>query len=1098
MADSKYVQTPIVFQSRGIVARNVADQTPPYTYLQLTNAEERMETAVSSRLGGTIISNTGLTSIYTLDKLISSPGNFTRYLGGFNGSQPGIYYQNGPAFNLLTTDTSGLPFTTVVARTFEASLPWLFIADSLAMLKSSGPGVVESWGITPPNMPVQAALMAPNSVNLALFNTSPSSYGFTGVTNPSIASIAFTGATVENNIFTLTGLTFTNGNLIVPDFVSTSGYGVNAVFPPSLVSVWAMPASGTAPVSPLEFTGWQGTVATSSTASLSGTVSPEGIPNNSLLDGTEIVFVYAVDQPENVQEINIMLDVNNSGYTDSYFYKSITPNPYQTGVPSGVGATSASGLINANQNIANSLSARAGGTASLVLAGTANQNILPSDYPALQQLQPLSTSSGESAYISTRVKLADFLPVGTANALGPQGQQGQAWNNITGWQIQVVTNANGPVTLTAIGLFYRTGPNPDSYAGTAYDWRHTFYNQNTGTESNAGMMQLNPYQPTIPGTIMPTNQPCLVTGNYSPDPQTTHIRLYRRGGTLTSGWTRVSQFPNITGTGTWTYEDNFTDNSINGNILLSLDNDAPVTSTLQVPIHTTTTTVLSPSPTPQAVPVADATAVFVPNQIVTLDENQDLEQVVVITGGTGTFTGVVQLEHAIGAQVRAYSVPQLPVDICAYAYGQMWLSGDKNNPHYLYYAKAGMPENFPPQNYIEIGTPSDPIVGVIPFRGALFVATQQTWYQVYPGNPPSYTPTGSKHGLQARLGYTVTESQIWYVAIDGIRIFTGADGPYASLIIEWLFENVPQSFTPIPIMDMTRIGEVQMAYWNNLVYIQYPIAGGGYSRLVYDNLYKRWRNDSVNCMSLFYEPDTNFLLYGTASGLVVQDRTVDNDYGNAIDWDTQTAYIDMGFPDNFKNFNVVTLDIDTGGQDVTAILHFDEDFYPPITLATVNTVQRQKVQLNVNGGAGFTAYRVSLELHASVMSVVTVYQADILHVVLTKTRQSFDTYWIKLGTDESKLIKQGYFEYTATQPITIGLYAEGSEIPYYTFTLPVDSTTNPGGRKAVRIRFIAKKVRVFRVIATSVGDFELWPDTKVEAKPVQIGKGYTSFSLYTN
>ncbi len=1109
MADSVYKQSSYIYQSRGIIARNVSDQAPPFTYLQLTNAEERQETAVSSRLGGTIISTTGLNNIYTLTKLISSPGNFTRYLGGYSGSQPGIYYQSSPtAFSLLTTNTSGNPFTTVVARTFEASLPWLFIADSQAMLKSSGPGVVEGWGITPPNQPLQAALWAPNAVNLATFNGSLTSFGFQSISNPLIASLAFTGSTTTNDIATLTGNSFAAGNLVIPDMVSSSGWGVNAVYCPNgttgTISVWNMPATPTSPVSPLFWYGWQGTVLASATGSVYGSLSTEGIPSNSILDGTEIVLVYAVDQPQNVQEINLMLDVNNSNYTNSYFYKSITPNPFQEGVPYGEGAGSSPGTTTAEQTVASALYARAGGVASLYQVGSGSQNILPGDYPALQQLQPLNISSGSSApgsataFVSTRIKLTDFLPVGTAAALGPQGQQGQAWNNVTGWQIQLTTNAGGSATITVNGLFYRTGPNPDSYAGVAYDWRHTFYNQNTGTESNAGMIQLNSYQPGIPGVLLPTNQPCFIIGTFSPDTQVTHVRLYRRGGTLASGWTFVTQFINDPIRATWGYLDSFTDNSINGNELLALDNDAPITSTLQVPINTTTSNGLSPSTAPQTVNVAQATAVFVPNQIVDLDENQNLEQVTVVTGGTGTFTAVIQLNHASGSQVQVYSIPQQPVDICAYAFGQMWFAGDPNNPHYLYYSKVGMPESVPPQNYVEIGTPSDPIIAVIPFRGALFVATQQTWYQIYPGNPPTYNPTGSKHGLQARLGYTITESQVFYVAVDGIRVFSGADGPYASLIIEWLFENVPQSYTPVPIMDMTRIGDVQMAYWNNLVYIQYPTHGGGFDRLIYDNLYKRWRNDSVYCTSIFYEPDTNLLLYGTVTGLVVQDRTGDNDFGEPINWDIQTVYLDMGTPDNFKNFNQVTLDINTESQNVTPILHFDQDFYPPITLATVNTATRQKVQLNVNGGSGFTAYRVSLELRALVTSPVTVFQADILHVVLTKTRQSFDTYWIKMGTDESKLIKQGYFEYTAMASITVGLYAEGSESPYYTFTLPANSTVNPGGRNAVRVRFIAMKVRVFRVIATSTGDFELWPDSKIEAKPIQTGKGYGSVPLYTN
>jgi hypothetical protein len=92
-------------------------------------------------------------------------------------------------------------------------------------------------------------------------------------------------------------------------------------------------------------------------------------------------------------------------------------------------------------------------------------------------------------------------------------------------------------------------------------------------------------------------------------------------------------------------------------------------------------------------------------------------------------------------------------------------------------------------------------------------------------------------------------------------------------------------------------------------------------------------------------------------------------------------------------------------------------------------------------------------------------------------------------SDESKLIKQAYFDYTSNAPITVSLYADGQTVPYYTFTLPTNTA-----RAAVpmRVRLPAIKCRMWRCVATCAQgqEFQFWTAPQVDQKPCLVGRGY--------
>lgn len=1114
--DTQYKSLPILFKSRGIVARPIIDRAPEHTYLNLDNLEEREEDALSSRYGSIIINRdpdgtpngknyllpfkpTTLTRLKSLSGAVYRYANSGRWLYRRVGDSQGPY---SPIFSGL----SGNPFSSVVASCFQSSQPFLFIADALKMLKDSGIGTPSQMGIFPPTQVANTLQYSPQIINIDNFLLA-SGYtvtgGFSIASRSVFATVNGTGGTPvldyekylcgdKSARLTQSGMLGVDTQLrqIFDIAQDTSSFDVNPLGTPITATT------------ALAFGAVNGSIGSNST----GTIGKSLSTDLSIFEDDDLfVLAIKVSSPAAVQEIRLQFDIDGSNYTSSYYYKSIIPASYQGGI-------SLPQVVDPTQSINSEVFARASGASNLSLIGEPFQNILPTDDPSLQQLQPSQITTGDGSWSVIYLRKGDFLPVGNA------GKPGLDWANVTGWQVQITTNTQGSTDLSLNALYLQEGSGPSSYGGVGYDARYTYFNANTGTPSNPSGIQYFATTPDNPGgvtTLIVLRQAIQVTGQYSPDPQVTHVKIYIRGGSANQNWFYADKIPNIVGTGSFSYKYTFNDSVLLQGDPLQLDNDVPVTSTLPVPIVTELALAIT-TPTapflPRVVTVTDSSAVFVPYQIVDIGTPENLEQVFVVTGGTGSFTACMQLEHDAGESVQVFSVPGQPLNLGALAYGNIWLAGDPNNPHLLYYSKAGFPESFSPAAYIKVSSPSDPIMAVINFRGTLFVATLTTWYQIFPGNPPYAQPTGSKHGLVAQFGWTQTESAIWYQAIDGIREFRGADGAYRTLDVEWLFQNTNQALTPIPLADPTRFSTFQMAFQNNDVFALYYDDLGVGHRLIRDTNYQRWRNDDVNATAIYFEEDTNVLLYakfltaGIQSGYAIcQDRIGDFDDGGwvngqlvetAIDLNLQTPYLDQNMPNNQKQYNGVTIDANTAGQTLTVSLIFD-DGITTLVLGTIESTIRQKFQLSVNEGLGEEAYRVSLNITGPVVDAPIIYGADIHAAPLAEQRSSYDSYWIKFGSDESKLIKQGYFDYTSDGTVSVSLYADGGTIPYYSFTLPANPTRS---QVAERVRFPTKMCRMWRVVMTVATGrtLQVWQAPQVDQKSVCVGKGYQRSELVTS
>lgn len=842
---------------------------------------------------------------------------------------------------------------------------------------------------------------------------------------------------------------------------------------------------------------WSGTVAASTTATINKTAALDLSLNNAVTDDDLIVIVLKVGSPDNISNIRLQFDVNGSVYTSSYYYKDIAPAYYQGNVANTVAAYDAT----EQQILADTLGLITGAPPNTTTA----------------QLQPGNFSTGSDSWVAVYLRRGDFLPVGNA------GDSGLDWINISGWQIIVDTNSSGSSSIALNGIYLQWGYGPSSFGGVGYDYRYSYYDAATGTESNGSPIQtFNEQWGYLSSLAAPIflRQAVQVTGVYSSDTQVTHLRIYRRGGIYADNWRLIDQVPNITDGGTFFYKDVIADASIAQASTLALDNDPPVTSTLQNPINTTLS-VATAGPgntiystyTTQNIQVSDGTATFVPEQVALIGNANNLEIVRVVTGGTGQFTAIVRLQHNAGEPVLVSSIPRQPCNLCALSNQggviQVYLAGDPNNPHLLYYSKAGYPENFGPQNYIAVSSPDDPINAVINWRGTIIVGTLKTWYIIIGGARPYAQPTGSQHGIIAQNGWVEVEGAIWYQANDGLREFTGADGAYMTLPIEWIFRN--NSLSQIPLVDTTELSQNVMAYYNNVVYTSYISQNDGQRyRINYDRVYKRFRNDDVAATAMFWEKDLGTFLVGKEIGsgnyAVVQDQVYTQDYDDGgwvsaalvetpIALTIRHPYRDLGQPHFPKQWNVLETDINTQNQVLNTSMLFD-DGSVVLTLATANTgTVRKKVQLTINDGDGQEAYRASIQHQMSVTVAPILYQENIYAAKLASYTASLDTYWIKFNIDESKFVKEGYFDYTSTQAITVNLYADNNTDAYFTFQLPAQTK-----RYVQRVRFgnlnngtTAFTLRTWRMVMTvadPTNPFRIWTAIRASWKPIGAGHTY--------
>ncbi len=258
----------------------------------------------------------------------------------------------------------------------------------------------------------------------------------------------------------------------------------------------------------------------------------------------------------------------------------------------------------------------------------------------------------------------------------------------------------------------------------------------------------------------------------------------------------------------------------------------------------------------------------------------------------------------------------------------MFLCRDETNPHYLWWSKRFRPEQFPLENFLEVGNPSDPLQGGVAFAGLAAVFTRLTKYRIF-GNATSgfnHQEAITRRGTNAINATKATEHGIIYPSRDGIfRTALSSPDEELSNEIEPLFmgEEV-NGFLPVN-WDRSLLFSADV--YKGRYYLSY-CSGESTSPdmlMVYSFDTKRWYFYDHPLRSLHSDEKNNRLLAGTLTGQVVELETGSNDDGADIEFEVETKdYAGEDGPHVLKFYQYFKTDLDTNGAAINIDFYLDD------------------------------------------------------------------------------------------------------------------------------------------------------------------------------
>ncbi len=374
------------------------------------------------------------------------------------------------------------------------------------------------------------------------------------------------------------------------------------------------------------------------------------------------------------------------------------------------------------------------------------------------------------------------------------------------------------------------------------------------------------------------------------------IRIYRRGGLLYDAWRLVGQIANPGAGLPAVFIDTLSDSDLlnSGSAVLETDNDAPVTSTVPYPIagKMKSSTLGNISPGRQIINVtmvAGQLAQLLPGTLMHIpyDAPEDviIEQ---IDYGASTITAYFQHPHIIGIDGTDWQVDAIAGQPCylTTTHGQyVVVAGDPNNPHLLYRSKASKPESFPviaadgTNTTAVCGSPANPIKGLANFRGTIVTLNLLAIYETMISQGSFVQPAQvANRGTVGRRAWCQTETDIWFLAPDGVWSWDGGACRKRSDAIEPLFHGQPVN--EMQPLDFSKPEACVMDTRRGQIFLIYADIDGTTREIACEPGYgDRWRQiDVANPAATFSytEQDTMAMIQASADPVSVLMNVVDS------------------------------------------------------------------------------------------------------------------------------------------------------------------------------------------------------------------------------
>lgn len=422
--------------------------------------------------------------------------------------------------------------------------------------------------------------------------------------------------------------------------------------------------------------------------------------------------------------------------------------------------------------------------------------------------------------------------------------------------------------------------------------------------------------------------------------------------------------------------------------------------------------------------------------------------------------------------------------------------GDPNRPDAVYYSKRSNADAWPPQNFIDVSSPSDPLQNGVVYNTRAFVFSKEKMYELIQnligGSVLIAFATPCDRGLIGPWAVVAADA-IYFVSKDGIYATTG--GQKTSLVdnnIKPIFptqEGPGRDVNGLEAVDMTLTDDIRLAYHNQELWFTYKgVTTGARQTLIYDTLRARWRAATYTPSIRVFHSEigtVSSLLAGGEDGILFSTGGA-SDSGSDITVTLRTGAHDQGAPLNLKEYGNVLFDLDPGGAtagDPVTITPLRNGETITDAAITVTGTGRQKIPLDLSDVFGFNlAFNISWTRTSAIDPIL--FQYDILHRLEPAKIKHWEARESSLGGGGFIHLRDAYIALRSTADVTFIITFDGTVQSY---TIPSTS----GNRRKVYIPFDANKGKLYKFEFDSSAEFQIYhQDSEVRAKQWLTNLGY--------
>jgi hypothetical protein len=563
------------------------------------------------------------------------------------------------------------------------------------------------------------------------------------------------------------------------------------------------------------------------------------------------------------------------------------------------------------------------------------------------------TTLGESQWTEFVFRLKDL------NRVGPDTSRGLG--DIKAWRLSFT--ANNTIVVDLDDFFFGGGFGPDSGESFApYLYMYRYRSSTTGARSG--------WSPIIRNGVIPRRQSVVITPLASGDSQVDKIDIARFGGTLLE-WHIIGTMAN-----SGSFTDDLPDDVVASTPLADFDVYQPF-PILDIP-RSSTVNVTGTAVTRTA---GD-----------TFNTSWAPGSAVIINGVTHTIysvfsTSLLHLTESAGSQsgvTAFFPEPLIQAQPLTPAWGpfgagesplRIFACGDPNNPGFLYYTAADSPDECSGAGYLELTSPSEPLMNGVIYDGRNVVASSERWFIIVPSSiqeipfEAQELPVG--RGLFARWGIAVGP-EIYFVGRDGIYATSG--GVARSLTDATLYPLFPHDGIPgtttngIAPPDFTQPNAMRLSFADEMLYFDFIDTGSNRRTLIYDLSREAWLYDQYTPGVVFHYNEEGrgvhrILMGGNDGRLYSYSGAGDNNgvTNSAIACQVRTPSLDFGDPRSNKRFGDYEIDADPASVSITSQIGFDN--YTTLPSAdTVTGASRARALKDIDSGDGTLAKNIAVDL----------------------------------------------------------------------------------------------------------------------------------------